>query len=58
MKTINGQIVPEDLSLSELETMMESSDMQKFAVACEALRLANTHQAYEVLKKRVKGKLI
>lgn len=53
MKTINGQIVTEKFPLSELEKMLESSDMQKFAVACEALRLANTRQAYEVLKKHI-----
>lgn len=51
MKMINGQIVPESLTLSELEEMMESSNMQTFAVACEALRLANTQEAYELLKK-------
>ena len=51
MKMINGQIVPENLTLSELEGMMESSNMQTFAVACEVLRLANTQEAYELLKK-------
>jgi len=51
MKMINGQIVPESLTLSELEELMESSNMQTFAVACEALRLVNTQEAYELLKK-------
>lgn len=51
MKMINGQIVPENLTLLKLEEMMESSDMQTFSVACEALRLANTQEAYELLKK-------
>lgn len=51
MKMINGQIVPENLTLSKLEEMMESSNMQTFAVACEALRLANTQESYELLKK-------
>lgn len=51
MKMINGQIVPENLTLSKLEEMMESSNMQTFAVACEALRLANTQEAYVLLKK-------
>ena len=51
MKMINGQIVPENLTLSELEGMMESSNMQTFAMACEVLRLANTQEAYELLKK-------
>ena len=54
MKMINGQIVPENLTLSELEEMMESSNMQAFAVACEALRLVNTRQAYEILKKYIR----
>lgn len=53
MKMINGQIVPENLTLSELEEMMGSSDMQTFAVACEALRLANSQAAYELLKKYI-----
>lgn len=53
MKMINGQIVPENLTLSELEEMMESSNMQTFAIACEALRLANTQEAYELLKKHL-----
>lgn len=53
MKMINGQTVPENLSLPELVEMMGTSDVQIFAVACEALRLANTQQAYEVLKKHI-----
>lgn len=53
MKLINGQIVPKNLTFSELEEMMESSNMQTFALACEALRLANSQQAYEVLKKHI-----
>lgn len=41
MHIINGQTVPPELSISELEQMMISSDMQTFRVACETLRLSN-----------------
>lgn len=47
----NGQVVPENLSIPEIAKMMESSDMQTFALACEALRLVSTEQAYELLKR-------
>ncbi len=53
MKTVNGQIVPEGLSISKLEDMMDSSNMQTFAIACEALRLSQTQQAYDLLKKHL-----
>lgn len=43
----------ETLSLTELSEMMESPHMQTFALACEALRLAGTHEAYELLKKYI-----
>lgn len=45
--------VPEELSLGELKTMMESSDMQTFMIACEALRLAQNDASYALLKQYI-----
>ena len=56
MKKINGQEVPEGISLTELEQMLTSSDMQTFALACEALRLQATHEAYSLLKTHIADK--
>ena len=56
MKTINGQIVPENLSLSEIKKMMETNDMQTFVIACHALRFSRTHEAYMLLKKYITTK--
>lgn len=53
MKRVNGQDVPENLSFAELSEMMDSPHMQTFVLACEALRLAGTHEAYELLKKYI-----
>lgn len=53
MKIVNGQAVPEGLSLGELKKMMESPDMQTFAVACEALQEAKTTEAYALLKRYI-----
>lgn len=50
MRVLNGQAVSENISIQELQKMMEASDMKNFAIACEALRIANNHEAYEVLK--------
>lgn len=53
MRMLNCQVVPENLSIQELQKMMETTDMQIFAIACEALRIANNHEAYEVLKSYI-----
>ena len=53
MKIVNGQMIPDDLSLSELEMMMRSADMETFVSACEALRQLHTQNAYDVLKKYI-----
>ncbi len=53
MEIVNGQQIPEELSLSELTRMMESFDMKNFSLACEALRGAATHDAYQVLKRYI-----
>lgn len=50
MKLVNGQTVPENLSVQQIESMMLSQDMQTFALACEALRLTGTQDAYTLLK--------
>ena len=51
MKLLNGKPVPDDLSIEELHVMLESSDMQTFALACEALRNRKTNEAYSLLKE-------
>lgn len=56
MKMINGQEVPQHLSMGELEQMLTSSDMQTFALACEALRIHATHEAYLLLKAHIEDK--
>jgi hypothetical protein len=45
--------IPEGLSPEELSNMMESNDMRTFMIACEALCLDNTNQAYEILKRYI-----
>ncbi len=56
MKLVNDQVVPENLPIKEFGKMMETSDMQIFALACEALRNNKTHEAYELLKRYIDSK--
>lgn len=51
MHYVNGQLVPDDLSISEAAVMLESNDMQSFAVACEVLTEKRTTEAYQILKR-------
>lgn len=53
MAMVKGMDIPEGLSPAELEAMMESKDMQTFMIACEALCLENTNQAYGILKRYI-----
>lgn len=56
MRLLNSQVVPENLSLSELSEMLESSNMQTVALACEALKNAATFEAYDLLKQHLDTK--
>ena len=42
MKLLNGQRVPEAYSIDELKAMLESADIQSFALGCKALEFAKT----------------
>ncbi|MBP3412048.1 MAG: hypothetical protein J6K89_02195 [Oscillospiraceae bacterium] len=53
MRSVNGEPVPIAMELGELEQRMASSDMQIFAASCQALALANTQEAYELLREYV-----
>ena len=53
MKIVNGGIIPTDIPLDKLTYMMESSEMKIFVVACEALLLNGSHEAYELLKEYI-----
>lgn len=53
MAMVKGMDIPEGLSPAELEAMMESGDMRTFIIACEALCLENTNQAYKILKRYI-----
>ncbi len=53
MRRVNGQIVPENLSVDELSSMMETTDVKVLAVACSALQALGTHEAYMLLKHHV-----
>ena len=53
MQMIRGLMIPENLTPEELKKMMESGDMRTFMIACEALRLTDTHWAYGVLKQNI-----
>ncbi len=56
MKFLNGHVVPMDCTNDELQAMLESSDMQTFALACEALRNTQTTEAYRLLKNNLQTK--
>ena len=56
MKFLNGQEVPQNCTINDLRTMLESSDMQTFAIACEALRNSGTTEAYHLLKSKLQVK--
>ena len=56
MKYINGKAVPDNYMICQLKEMLESSDMQTFVLACEALRNAGKAEAYQVLKAKLQEK--
>lgn len=56
MQKINGKEVPESISLTELEQMLASHNMQTFSLACEALRIHAAHEAYLLLKAHIADK--
>ena len=56
MEILNGQVTPTDCTIDELKVMLESSDMQTFALACEALKNTKTAQAYHLLKSKLQVK--
>lgn len=53
MTMVKGMDIPEGLSSTELEAMMESTDMRTFMIACEALCLARSDAAYTLLKQYI-----
>ncbi len=53
MRLVNGCPVPEAVSLEELGRMLESSDMQEFALGCEGLKDIHTSGAYALLKEHL-----
>lgn len=56
MEYLNGQAVPKDCTIDELRMMLESLDMQTFALACEALKNMQTTEAYYILKSKLQVK--
>ena len=56
MKYINGNAVPDNYTIDQLRKMLDSSDMQIFVLACEALRNTNNAKAYQVLKTKLQEK--
>ena len=56
MKYINGKTVPEHYTIDQLRKMLESSDMQTFVFACEALRNTKKPEAYQALKAKLQEK--
>lgn len=47
---LNGDMIPYDLSVGELEVMMTSAVMKDFTLACEALSYKNDPEAYRIMK--------
>ena len=45
MEYLNGQAIPKDCAIDELQIMLESLYMQTFALACEALKNMQTTEA-------------
>jgi len=56
MKYINGNAVPDNYTIDQLREMLDSSDMQTFTIACEALRNTKETEAYQVLKTKLQEK--
>ena len=56
MKYINGNAVPDDCTIDQLQEMLDSSDIQTFVLACEALRNTKEAKAYQVLKTKLQEK--
>lgn len=56
MKYINGNVVPDSYTIDQLREMLDSSDMQTFILACEALRNTKETKAYQVLKAKLREK--
>lgn len=53
VKIVNGEKIPTYLPLDKLSSMMESSDMKIFVIACEALVLNGSYEAYALLRKYI-----
>ena len=51
MKTLNGHMIPDNLSIPELREMLCTRDMLPFSLACNALKNKDSHEAYLVLKE-------
>lgn len=49
-ETLNGMKIPYDNSVSDLEKMIITGDMQTFATCCEALSVNPSVEAFNVLK--------
>lgn len=53
---LNGDMIPYDLSVGELEVMMTSAVMKDFTLACEALSYKNDNEAYRMMKSSVSAR--
>lgn len=56
MKLVNGNAVPDSYTIDQLQEILDSSDMQTFALACEALQNTKEAKAYQVLKAKLQEK--
>jgi hypothetical protein len=56
MKLVNGNAVPDSYTIDQLREILDSSDMQTFALACEALQNTKEAKAYQVLKAKLQEK--
>ncbi len=50
---LNGDMIPYDLSVGELEVMMTSAVMKDFTLACEALSYKNDPEAYRIMRSYI-----
>ena len=55
-ETLNGTIIPYELSVEELSKMLTSPIMKDFSLACEALSYKNDAAAYEAMKSYINDK--
>ncbi len=55
-KTLNGTLIPYELSIEKLKEMMSSSNMKNFSLACESLSYKSAPEAYQIMKSYITDK--